>query len=358
MDFIVGLPESDGFNAICTIICRLSKERHYVPCRWGDNGTSTEETLWILIWNVFRLHGLPQSITSDRGRQFVSTLWKAFCKRLRIKSNLSTAFHPETDGQSERANQDIKRGLRTYCNHMQDDWARWIPILEFSDNNNPSTSLGTTPFYLNHGFHTRMSFTPDSTAYETTRERLQAMKAEDISGRMKEILEYGLKRLSKSQSAMEAQANKHRKDVAYELGDLVWRSSRNIKTTRPSRSLEDRQLGPYEVIQKVGSSYRLRMPEGWRKDDVFHPKLLRPYANDPLPGQARGPPKPIELDGGDEYAVDDILESRRYRGRLQYKVKWEDVDRDDTWYYADAGQFANAKDVLEEFHRRHPGAPR
>ena len=358
MDFITGLPDSDGFNAICTLICRLSKERHYVPCHWGEGGTSTEETLWILLWNVFRLHGLPLSITSDRGRQFVSILWKSLCERLGIKANLSTAFHPETDGQSERANQDIKRGLRTYCNYMQDDWARWIPMLEFSDNNNTSSSLGLTPFYFNRGFHPRMSFGPDCNSYETMRERLQASKADDITRRMQELLEYGHNQLSKSQSAMESQANKHRRDVSYEVGDHVWLSSQNIKTTRPSKSLEDRQLGPYEVIEKVGTSYRLRMPPGWRKGDVFHTKLLRPLAKDPLPGQARDPPRPTEFDEGDEYPVDEVIGSRRYHGRLQYKIKWQGVDRDDTWYYADAGEFDNAKDVVEEFHRRHPRAPR
>ena len=358
MDFITGLPESDGFNAICTLICRLSKERHYVPCHWGEGGTSSEETLWILLWNVFRLHGLPMSITSDRGRQFVSTLWKSLCKRLGIKANLSTAFHPETDGQSERANQDIKRGLRTYCNYMQDDWARWIPMMEFSDNNNTSASLGLTPFYFNHGFHPRMSFSPDCNSYETTRERLQATKAEDITKRMEELLEYGRKQLQKSQLSMEAQANMHRKDVTYKEGDQVWLSSQNIKTTRPSKGLEDRQLGPYKVIKKVGSSYRLKMPSGWRGETVFHTKLLRPYANDPLPGQATPPPKAFHFPKGDEYEVDDILGSRRYYGKLQYKVKWSNVDRDDVWYYADAGQFDNAKGVVEEWHRRHPKEPR
>lgn len=357
-DFITGLPESDGYNAICTLICRLSKERHYVPCHWGEGGTSTEETLWILLWNVFRLHGLPLSITSDRGRQFVSTLWKSLCKRLKIKANLSTAYHPETDGQSERANQDIKRGLRTYCNYMQDDWARWIPMVEFSDNNNTSTSLGLSPFYFNRGFHPRMSFGPDCTTYESTRERLQATKAEDISKRMAELLEYGQASLAKSQLAMEAQANMHRKQVEYDKGDKVWLSSQNIRTTRPSKSLEDRQLGPYEVIEKVGTSYRLRMPPHWKKETVFHSNLLRPFANNPLPGQAQPPPRAVSFRRGDEWDVDDIIASRRYKGRLQYQVKWTDEEDDDAWYYADQGEFDSAKDVVEEFHRRNPRAAR
>lgn len=175
MDFITGLPDSGGYNAICTIIDRLSKERHYVPCHWGEGGTSTEETIWILLWNVFRLHGLPDSIVSDRGSQFISKLWKALCERLRIKANLSTAYHPETDGQSERANQDVKRGIRTYCNYMQDDWSKWLPMVEFAD---------LPPFYLNKGFHPRMSFAPNTATYE----RLLAMKADDIAEHMEELL--------------------------------------------------------------------------------------------------------------------------------------------------------------------------
>jgi len=179
MDFITGLPLSEGYNAICTIICRLSKDRHYVPCHWGDGGTSTEETVWIMLWNVYRLHGLPSSIVSDRGSQFVSIMWQSLCKRLKIKANLSTAYHPETDGQSERANQDVERGLRTYCNYMQDDWAKWLPMVEFSDNSNTSSATAMSPFYFNKGFHPRMSFDPDTTDYETTRQRIEARKADD-----------------------------------------------------------------------------------------------------------------------------------------------------------------------------------
>ena len=124
MDFITGLPLSEDYNAICTIIDRLSKERHYVPCYSEDGGTFTEEVVQIMLWNVYCLHDLPSSIVSDRGPQFISTLWKSMCNQLKIKVNLSTAFHPETDGQTERANQDVERGLHTYCNYMQDDWAK------------------------------------------------------------------------------------------------------------------------------------------------------------------------------------------------------------------------------------------
>lgn len=122
MDYVTRLPESDGYNAILTIVDRLTKERHYVPCIAAEEDTSAETTAGILIREVFRIHGLPASIVSDRGPQFFATVWKSFCKRLQIQAKLPTAFHPETDGQSERSNQDVERHLRTYCSYLQDDW--------------------------------------------------------------------------------------------------------------------------------------------------------------------------------------------------------------------------------------------
>lgn len=358
MDFITGLPKSEGHNAICTIIDRLTKERHYVPCHWGEDGTSAEATAWILIWNVFRLHGLPSSITSDRGTQFTSLVWKAFCQKLRIQANLSTAYHPETDGQSERANQEVKQGLRLYCNYMQDDWARWIPMVEFADNNNVSSASTISPFYFNKGFHPRMSFSPDSTSYEATRERLLVTKAEDITQRMEEMLHYGRAQLVEAQAKMKDQADKHRTDITFNIGDKVWVSSKDIQTTRPSHTLEDKMLGPYKIIKKVGTSYRLELPSSMKRTNSFYASKLHLDPEDPLPGQLVEPPKPVEVEGEDEWELDDILASRRYRGRLQYKCKWHGFERDDEWYYADGDNFKNAPELLDEFHKRYPTMPR
>lgn len=121
MDFITGLPTSEGYNAILAFIDRCTKEWHYIPYTTGEKGTSAENTAYMLLKEVFRLHDLPALIISDQGPQFIATMWSSFCKRLGIQVKLSTAFHPETDGQIERANQDVERYLRTYCNYMQDD---------------------------------------------------------------------------------------------------------------------------------------------------------------------------------------------------------------------------------------------
>ena len=280
------------------------------------------------------------------------------CKRLGIQSSLSIAYYPETDGQSERANQEIEKGLRTYCNCLQNDWAKWVPMVEFSDNNNVASATQMSPFYMNKGFHPRMSFAPDTTSYETTRERLQSRTAADIAARMEEIANFGRAAVAASQAKMELQANKHRQESPFKEGDLVMLSARNIKTTRPCKDLDDKQLGPFKILSRAGTSYKLDLPKSMKRlRATFHPSLLTLYPNDPLPGQVNPPPEPIMLDGLPEYEVDDILESRLYYGRLQYKVKWSDIEKDDHWYYADAGQFDNAAEVVQEFFEQYPGMP-
>jgi len=130
---------------------------------------------------------------------------------------LLTVFHPETDGQTERANQDIEQGLRIYVNYMQDDWPRWLPMIEFADNNNRSASSSLTPFFLNKGFHSRMSFSSDQISYETTKQRLDAAKAEDIAMQIEGLLEFAKQRLLISQKSIKNQADRRRKDVIYRL---------------------------------------------------------------------------------------------------------------------------------------------
>ena len=126
MDFVVGLSKSQGhgakpYDAILMVVDRLSKERHYIPCTKEDNGTNAEATAAMFLRHVWCYHGLPISLTSDRGPQFASKMWDSLCKLLGIKAKLSTAWHPETDGQSEIANQEMERYLRSYVNHFQDD---------------------------------------------------------------------------------------------------------------------------------------------------------------------------------------------------------------------------------------------
>ena len=360
LDFITGLPKTTkGNNAILNIIDRLSKERHYIACVSGDEGTSTEETLNILIDHVYRLHGAPASIVSDRGPQFISALWKSFNRRLGTQMNLSTAFHPETDGQTERANQDIEIFLRAYTCENQDDWDRWLPMAEFADNNSIASATGLSPFFVNKGFHPRISFGSDPTEPTSTRERLQASTAQIITDKMEEILHFAKAHAAIAQERMTNQANKSRKDIDYQLGNQVFLSAKNIRTERPSQKLDHKMLGPFPIVAKVGYAYRLELPPTMKIHNVFHPGLLRRAPEDPLPGQKNAPPPPVVVDGKEEWTVDEILDAKQFgRGkRLKYRVKWSGYDRDLAWYNADSDEFANSQDLIDDFHKRYPDKP-
>ncbi len=174
-----------------------------------------------MLWNVYQLYDLLSFIVSNRDFQFISTMWQSFCKQLKITASLLTAYHSEIDDQSKQANQDVEWELRIYCNYMQNDWAKWLLIMKFSENFNIFSIISMTSFYFNKSFHSRMSFNSDTTDYETTRERLKARKADDIVIQMKELLIFDRQQLEKTKQIIKAQINKHKWDVIYEVKNWV-----------------------------------------------------------------------------------------------------------------------------------------
>jgi len=204
---------------------------------------------------------------------------------------------------------------------MQNDWAKLLLMTEFADNNALSSATFSTPFFLNKDFHSRMSFEPDVIEYESFRERLQAAKAENISEHMNKTLKFARESLAKTREQMMKQVNKHRKEVDYEVESKVFLNERNIVTARSFKKLDDKMLDSFTNLDLVDSSYKLKLPESMRVHDVFHSDLLRPAADDFLPDQKNEPSGSIVVNDEDEWEIDDILNSRRYRRRLQYRVK-------------------------------------
>ncbi len=323
MNFITKLSLSESYNVICTIICHFIKEHHYVFCHWEDDDISVEEMIWIMLWNVYRLHDLLSSIVSNRDSQFISTMWKSLCKWLRITASLFTVYHSEINDQSKQVNQDVECELRIYCNYMQNDWVKWISMIKFSDNFNIFLITSMIFFYFNKEFHSRMSFDSDTTDYETTHERLKVRKANDIVIWMKELLNFDRQQLKKTKLIIEVQVNKHRRNIIYEVNDWVWLSFRNVKTTRLCKDLKDKQLDLYQITVKVSIFYHLHLSISMKHlHSMFSLKLLWLCSEDSLSKQHSESFKSITIE-------DDILNFRRYWDWIQYKVKWTDLDRND-----------------------------
>ncbi len=353
MDFIVKLPLSHRCDSIWVVCDRLTRAAHFIP---------TVETLrapdlaWLFIDRIFRYHGVPESIVSDRGSLFVSKFWNELARQLQFSLDTSTAYHPRTDGLTERTNQTLETYLRAYCSYQQDDWVDYLPLAEFAYNNLENASTGHTPFYANYGFHP--AFEPKITQDATTpaardfADRLATIRAE-LQAELKEAQAYqALHFDSRASPAPE-----------FEQGDLVWLRRRNIKTTRPSDKLDYRKLGPFPVIKRHGrATYVLELPPSLsRLYPVFHVSLLEPY-NDPawLPGRdlVQAPPMRLAEPDIPPDEINDILDSRKIGRRFDYFVTWKNKPATEASWIPLAEIPHSLNEALDRFHRRNRKAPR
>ncbi len=185
MDFITGLPISaawkgDSYNLILIIVDRLTKMVHYEPVKVTIDVSGLAE---VIINVVVRHHRVPESIVMDQGSLFTSKFWSLLCYFLGIKKKLSTTFHPQTDGQTERQNSTMEAYLRVFVNWEQDDWLRLLPMAEFAYNNAKNASIGHTPFKLNCGYHPRVSFKED------VNPRSRFRSANELTKELRELME-------------------------------------------------------------------------------------------------------------------------------------------------------------------------
>jgi transposase InsO family protein len=341
LDFITKLPVSQGYDSILTVTDHnCSKATIFIPCVEEISG---EETAALYAKHVFARYGLPTKVISDRDPRFASKFTRELCKRLGIQQNISTAYHPRTDGQSERSNQWLEQYLRFWVNERQDDWAQYLPLAEFAHNNWPNESTRESPFHVLMGYHPRADYSgaPSTIPHVNTR------------------LEQYNKARRKAQDLMRrAQQSwvRHRDTPKYEAGDQVWLEGRHLRTNQPTAKLAPKRHRPFEVVQVMSPvNYRIKLPTQWSIHNVFHTDLLTPYRETPTHGANYQRPPPDLMDGVEEYEVERVLDSRRYRrGRkLQYLIAWKGYpDSDNQWVNWDYAE--GAEDAIQEFKRSSP----
>ena len=265
------LPKSGGYDAIFMVVDKLTKMIIAVPT---TTTLTAQGAARIFQDHVFKRFGVPKKIISDRGPQFAAE-WITECyKKLDIQPNLSTAYRPQTDGQTERANREVKNYLKVWTNSRKDNWAEWLSVAEFSINIKPAPATGVSPFELNHRRIPNFGVSPRRTSpNESVEDFFKCMEA--ATKEAKAALEH-------TNELMVEQENRHRRPAwNYVVGQKVWLESTNInlpKAADGSKKLSDRRIGPFKIIKKIGASaYKLKLPDTYWIHPVFNESLLSPY---------------------------------------------------------------------------------
>lgn len=227
MDFIVKLPLSHCCNSIWVVCDHLTCAAHFIPT---VKTIRAPDLAWLFIDRIFRYHGIPHSIVSDRESLFVSKSWNELACQLQFSLNTSSAYHPCTDGLTERTNQTQETYLHMYCSYQQDNWVDYLPLAEFFHNSLENSSTGHKPFFANYGYHP--DFEPCITHNATT------PAAHDLADRLTIIRAELQAKLKEAQEYQATHFNSHPSPAPeFEQGNLVWLLRRNIKTTRPADKL-------------------------------------------------------------------------------------------------------------------------
>jgi len=312
-DFITKLPLVQEYDSILVVVDWLTKMAHFIPTM---EKMSAEGLARLFRNNMWKLHGLPESIILDRGPQFVAGLIKELNKMLRIKSKLLMAFHPQTDGQMERVNQELEQYLRMFIDHRQEQWPEWLGTAESVYNNKAYLSTRTLPFKANYGQNPRMGF--------KGRKKGKYMGVEKFVEKMKEIQEEAKAALKKVQEDIRKYTDRKRSDAdEYKVRDLVMLSTKDLKyqmVRKRTEKLTERFISPYRVKEIVSSNtVKLELPSTVKIHPVVNISRVRRYVGQ-VKGQRKEQLAPVIIEGEEEWEMEQILNKRKIRGKDKYLV--------------------------------------
>lgn len=341
MDFIVKLPLSENFDSVLVVVDRFSKMAHFIPCK---ESLSARDLNILLFQHVYKHHGFPESIITDRGTTFMSNYFQDLAKHFQISSKTSTAYHPQTDGQTERVNNILEQYLRAYINYEQDNWSQLLPQAEFAYNNSTSATTQQSPFFINYGFNPRFTLLDSAT---------KTPAADQHASNLSSLWSYLKTQILRAQDSQAHHANKRRHAASqpFGVGDMVMLKRKHFKTNRPNSKLDFTHFGPFKIIRSIrNSAYELQLPPTWKIHPVFHASLLEKSSKS-IFHQTEQPPPPEQIDNSLEYQVEAILDSRIRRRKTQYLVKWLGYpDEDNTWEPEE--NLANAPQLVQDFKAR------
>ncbi len=267
LDFVTGLPLSAGNTVILTVVDRFSKAAHFIPL---PKLPSARETAQVMVDHVFRIHGLPSDIVSDRGPQFASQFWKEFCHQIGASPALSSGFHPQTNGQAERTNQILGRMLRSLTSRTPASWCDQLAWAEYAHNSLPSSATGLSPFECCLGYQPPLFASQESQSSVPSVER--------FIQRCKRTWRRVRSALCRTRTRTRRAANRHRvRSPRYVCGQKVWLSTRNLPIQEGSRKLMPRFVGPFSIVKVLSPvAIKLRLSRQLRR---VHPVFTCPASN-------------------------------------------------------------------------------
>lgn len=343
MDLITQLtPSRNGNDAIVVFVDKLTKMSHFIPCK---TKISAPELAKLFYEYIIRYHGVPINIISDRDPRFTSQFWKSIWKKLETKLSMSTSYHPQTDGQTERTNRILEEMLRNYISYRGNDWEQYLISAEIAYNNSQQISTGYSPYYLNNGQHynlpislvnekANISINNDKNKLLDNPTNSNAL-CEEIIEQMHNDLIQANKNLIQAQANQSKYYNAKHKDVKFVIGDLVMLSTNELRNDYNGRSkkLLPRFIGPFKIIKVVNdNAYQLELPITMKIHDVINVNRLKKYIDASL----LFPDRKIELDkplpellsdsNEEVWEVKEIVDKRirKYgrNSRVEYKVLW------------------------------------
>ena len=329
MDFIVGLPKSGNKSIIMVIVDRLSKYAHFCALQHPLTPASVAQ---VFMDQIFKLHGMPTSIVSDRDPTFTSKFWQELFKIQGTQLNMSTAYHPQTDGQTEAVNKCVETYLRCFASEKQHQWAKWLPLAEWWYNTSYHATTKMTPYEAVYGQQppSVLTYLPGSSKVQAVDNLLQNR---DV------ILKTLKDNLVLAQNRMKQQVDQHRSERTFEEGDQVFLRLQPYKQTslkdKGHQKLSPKFYGPYQILQRIGQvAYKLALPAHSKIHPVFHVSCLKKVVGQNCRIQTKLPE--LDEEGSIWLHPEAVLSTRerqlRQRTIKEVLIQWKDTQPEDaTW---------------------------
>uniref|UniRef100_A0A0W0G4X8 RNA-directed DNA polymerase n=1 Tax=Moniliophthora roreri TaxID=221103 RepID=A0A0W0G4X8_MONRR len=306
---------SRGFDTIMVVVDHSSsKGVIFIPCTKTLDAPQAAE---LLLRNVYKCYGLPDKIISDRDPRFAAAVFQETMKLLGVKHAMSTAYHPQSDGETERVNQEMEIYLRMFCSKEQTEWSSYLHMAEFAHNNRTHSVTRNSPFFMIMGYNPR----PLPTAFEPTsvpsvEERLNRLRK--LRGEVVAMMEIARRKMIE---------RTEKGTDRFVEGQKVWLEGKNLDFGYPSKKLSPKREGPFVIDKVMGPvTYRLKLPHQWKIHPVFHAALLKPYKETEAHGQNFLEPPPDIVEGHEEFEIEAIIGHKPLRKPRRFLVSWKGFD--------------------------------